>query len=120
MANNTSGFKPKSSRQTRTAVRLLKPTATNYHGVQNQSYPSTGDVVYVNWKSFGGTDSVVNGVYSVIDTAQVTMRYRPDVKAGCRFLRSDGSVYEIKGEPENVDLANLWLICRLERVKGSG
>lgn len=120
MANNTSGFKPKSARQTRTAVRLLIPAAASYHGVQNQSYPSTGETVMVSWKSFGGTESVVNGVYSVIDTAQVTMRYRPDVKSGCRFLRSDGAVYEIKGEPENVDLGNLWLTCRVERVKGSG
>ena len=117
---NTSGYKPKAAKETRKAVKLLIPTAASYHGVQKPSYPTTGETVFVSWKSFGGTESVVNGVLSVIDTAQVTMRYRPDVKVGCRFLRSDGAVYEIKGEPENVDLANLWLICRLERVKGSG
>ena len=119
MANN-SGFRPKSANQTRTAVKLLIPTISSYHGVRQPSYPSTGDVVFVNWKTFGGTDSIVNGVYSVIDTAQVTMRYRPDVKAGCRFLRSDGAVYEIKGEPENVDLGGTWILCKAERVKGSG
>ena len=120
MAMNTSGFRPSAANQTRTAVKLLIPTASSYHGVNKLTYPDTGDVIFVNWKSFGGTDSVVNGVYSVLDTAQVTMRYRPDVKSGCRFLRSDGAVYEIRGEPENVDLGGMWLTCRVERVKGLG
>lgn len=118
MAVNTSGFKPKAARQTRTAVKLLVPVYTRYNGVNRAVYPADGDVIFVNWKSFGGTESVVNGVYSVIDTAQVTMRCRPDVKAGCRFLRADGAVYEIKGEPENADLGGIWLTCRVERVKG--
>lgn len=117
MANN---FRPKSAFETRTAVKLLKPTVSTYHGVQQTTYPQTGDVVFVNWKSFGGTESTVNGVLSVLDTATVTLRYRPDVKAGCRFLRTDNAVYEIKGEPENVDLNGLWLICKVERVKGFG
>lgn len=111
-------YKPASGRMTRVAVKLLIPTATRYNGVNRYSYPADGDLVYVSWKSYGGTESIVDGVYSVIDTASLTMRYRPDVKSACRILRADGVIYEIKGEPENVDLANQWLICKVERVKG--
>ena len=119
MANNISGYRPKSSRQTRTRVEILQPTYTTYHGVRQPSYSVSG-VAKVNWKSFGGTAGVVDGVFSVIDTAQVTLRYRPDIKAGTCFKKPSGAIYEIKGEPENVDESNLWLTCRVERVKGDG
>lgn len=111
-------FIPKNAKETRTAVKLLIPTYSAYNGVRRAVYPATGDVIMANWKSYGGKDAVVNGVYSVIDTAAVTTRYRPDIQSNCRFLRPDGAVYEIKGEPENVDMANRWLICKVERVKG--
>lgn len=111
-------FIPKNAKETRTAVKLLIPTYSAYNGVRRAVYPATGDVIMANWKSYGGKDAVVNGVYSVIDTAVVTTRYRPDIQSNCRFLRPDGAVYEIKGEPENVDMANRWLICKVERVKG--
>lgn len=117
MAEN---YKPKAAFETRTAVKLLVPTISSYHGVQEQTYPVTGCTCFVNWKSYGGTEIIENGVRSILDTATVTMRYRPDVRAGCRFLRTDGAVYEIKGEPENVDMNGLWLVCKVERVKGFG
>lgn len=117
MATN---YKPKESFETRTAVKLLIPTIAAFHGVQEPEYPSDGHICFVNWKSYGGTEVIENGVRSILDTATVTMRYRPDVRAGCRFLRTDGAVYEIKGEPENVDMNGLWLICKVDRVKGYG
>lgn len=119
MANSTSGYRPKASRQTRTVVEIMQPTYAVYHGVRNVTYES-GGLTKVNWKSFGGTVGAVDGVLSVIDTAQVTMRWRPDIKAGTCLKKTSGAVYEIKGEPENVDEANLWLTCRVERVKGEG
>lgn len=111
-------YKPKGYENTRFYVQLLKPTYKSYHGVNKPVYPTTGDVISVNWKSYGGTDSVVDGVYSVIDTAQASCRYRPDITSGCRIKRFDGTVYEIKGEPENIDMMNRVLQFKLERVKG--
>lgn len=113
-----SNYSPKAARLTRTALMLLTPTVTMYHGTPKFSYPQAGDVIFVNWKSYGGTEREVDGVYSVIDTAQVTTRYRPDIVPNCRLLRQDGAVYEIKGEPENIDLANRIISFKVERVKG--
>lgn len=112
-------YKPKTINELRTAVQLLIPTGnTKVNGVARSTYPSTGDVIFVNWKTYGGTEQPVNGVYSVIDTAQITTRYRPDIAVNCRLLREDGKVYEIISEPENADLNNRYLEFKVERVKG--
>ena len=113
------GYKPKAINELRTAVKLLKPSGTSkINGVTRHTYPTDGDVIYVNWKTYGGTETTVNGVYSILDTATITTRYRSDITINCRLLREDGKVYEIKSEPENMDLENKYMEFRAERVKG--
>ena len=118
MYKHSTAYSPNGFKKTRIAVQLLKPTAGSYHGVSSPAYPENGDVIFVNWKSFGGTETTVDGVYSIIDTAYVTCRYRPDIKSDCRLKRADGAVYQIKGEPENIDMENRVLAFHVERVKG--
>ena len=112
-------YKPKSINELRTAVKLLIPTGTTkINGVTRHTYPADGDVIFVNWKTYGGTEQTVNGLHSVIDTANVTTRYRGDITINCRLLREDGKIYEIISEPENTDLNNRYLEFKVERVKG--
>ena len=103
----------------RTPVKLLIPTGTErYNGVNRCTYPADGDVIFVNWKSYGGTETTVNGVYSILDTALITTWYRPDIAANCRLLREDGAAYEIMNEPENIEMQNVFLTFKVQRVKG--
>ena len=111
-------YRPKAINELRTAVKLLKPTYTTYNGVATPTYPKDGDVIFVNWKTYGGTEQTVNGVLSIIDTADITTWYRPDIKADCRLLRQDGKIYRIISEPENTDDNNIFLEFKVERVKG--
>lgn len=112
-------YKPKSINELRTAVKLLIPTGTTkINGVTRHTYPADGDVIFVNWKTYGGTEQTVNGLISVIDTANVTTRYRGDITINCRLLREDGKIYEIISDPENTDLNNRYLEFKVERVKG--
>lgn len=112
-------YKPKAINELRTAVQLLIPTGSSkVNGVTRYTYPATGDVIFVNWKTYGGTEQTVNGVHSILDTADITARYRPDIKANCRLLREDGAIYEIISEPENCDLNNKYCEFKVERVKG--
>lgn len=112
-------YKPKTINELHTPVQLLIPTGnTKVNGVTRQTFPTTGDVIFVNWKTYGGTEQTVNGLYSVIDTAEITTRYRPDIAVNCRLLREDGKIYEIISEPENTDLNNKYLEFKVERVKG--
>ena len=111
-------FRPNAINELRTPVKLLTPTYTAYNGVETKAYPVDGDLIFVNWKTYGGTETTVNGVYSILDTAEITTWYRPDIKANCRLLREDGTVYEIISEPENADLNNKFCVFKVQRVKG--
>ena len=112
-------FRPKNKDELRVPVKLLIPTGTEkYNGVNRCIYPADGDVIFVSWKSYGGTDTTVNGVYSVLDTAVITTWYRPDITANCRILRADGAIYEIVNEPENIEQQSTFLQFKVRRVKG--
>ena len=111
-------YRPKSIDELRTPVKLLIPTTTMYNGVRRPTYSTTGDVIFVNWKSRQGTETTINGVYSILDTAEVTTWYRPDIKSDCRLMLEDGRVYRIITDPENIDMANRILMFKVERVKG--
>lgn len=113
------GYKPKAINEIKTAVKLLIPTGTTkVNGVTRNTYPNDGDVIFVNWKAYGGTEQTVNGVYSILDTATITTRYRPDIKSNCRILREDGALYNIISEPDNTEMNNKYCTFKVERVKG--
>lgn len=121
-------YRPKGIKELRTAAMLLIPTATTgtgatpaystYNGVRVPNYPATGDIIYINFKSYGGTETTVNGVISVLDTALVTTWYRTDIKANCRIKLDSGAIYEIISEPENIEMQGQYLQFKVERVKG--
>lgn len=111
-------FKPASANQMTAAMRLQVPTSTSQYGVAKKTYTDS-DVIMCNFKTYGGTESVSNDILSVIDTAQITCWYRPDIKSDCRLKRlTDGAVFEILGEPENLELRNQILYFKVRRVKG--
>lgn len=111
-------FRPASAAQMTTPMQLQIPTTETVLGVAKKTYKD-GDVIMCNFKTFGGTEAVSNDVLSVIDTAQITCWFRPDIKGNCRLKRlSDGAVFEILGEPENLEMRNQILYFKIRRVKG--
>lgn len=112
-------YRPKSMDELRTPVQLLIPTGNGkYNGVTRSTYPTSGEVIFCNWKSYGGTETTVNGLVSILDTANVVTWYRPDVKANCRLMLEDGRIYEIISEPEDVEMQHRYLAFKVQRVKG--
>ena len=112
-------YRPIEAAQMTTATRLQTPTGGKTLGVSKNTYADVSGVVMVNWKSFGGTETASNGVLSVEDTAQIVCWYRPDIRSNCRLVRlADGAVYEIIGEPENIEQRNQFLKFKVRRVKG--
>lgn len=108
-------FRPREMDELHTPAELLIPTAKKYNGVTTLVYPESGEPIFVNFKSKGGAESVVNGVYTVIKTGEVKTWWRPDITSDCRIkVKSD--VYEIKGDPENVELQNKYLIMKVEKI----
>lgn len=101
-----------------TQVELYVPTYTTAVGVPKKVMPKKPtDVINVSWKSYGGTETTINDVYSVIDTATVETWYRPDIKSDCR-LKHDGMFYEILGKPEDIEMRHQFIRMKVQAVEG--
>lgn len=103
-----------------TAFLLLTPAYETIKGVRVKKYPETSDTVfYASFKTYGGTERMINGLYCIEDTANVETWYRPDIKADCRICIADtDAVYDIISEPENINMRGQFLKFKVRRVKG--
>lgn len=112
-------YRPIEAAQMTTAMRLQTPTSVKTLGVNKKTYADAEGVLMVNMKTFGGTETSNNGVLSVEDTAQIVCWFRPDIRSDCRLVRlSDGALYEILGDPENIEMRNQFLKFKVRRIKG--
>ena len=102
-----------------TAAELLIPTYTTIKGVPTKTYPAKGLRINCSFKTYGGTETTENGLYSVIDTASIETWYRPDIKSDCRIkILQTGIVYEILGKPENIELRNQFVKFKIRAIEG--
>ncbi len=100
-----------------TPVELLNPTYKTVKGVSIKEYPETGEVIFCSFKTFGGTESNVNGVLTVVDTANIETWYRPDITSASR-IRLGGKAYDVMGEPEDIEQRHQFLKFKVRGVKG--
>lgn len=96
---------------------LLTPTYSKVQGVTKKSFPETGILINGSFKTYGGTERDVNGLFTIEDTATVETWYRPDIRSECR-VKVGEAVYEILGQPENISLRNQYMRFKVRRVKG--
>lgn len=114
-----SAFKP--SAVFSVAMKLLIPEYSEVLGVPTKTFPDASDGIRFNgsFKTYGGTERDVNGLYSVEDTAYIETWYTPEIKSDCRiYVMATGAIYEIIGEPENIELRNQFMKFKVRRVKG--
>lgn len=104
-----------------TPFMILNPTSTEkVNGKVVKVYPDEGDVIYTSFKTFGGSETLINDVVSVRDTANIETWYRPDIRSDTRLKRlSDGKFYEILGDPENIEMRNQFMKFKVEYSRGS-
>lgn len=101
-----------------TAAMLLIPSVTTSKGSTKKTFPTVGDIFFCSFKTFGGTEKVVNDTLVIENTAKVKTWYRPDIKADCRIKLENGATYEVIGEPENISMRNQYLYFTVRQVKG--
>ena len=78
-----------------------------------------GVLIYGNFRTFGGTERDVNGLYSIENTATIETWFRPDIKSNCRIgIPETGEIYEILGEPENIGMRSQYLRLKVIQHKG--
>lgn len=103
---------------------LLKPEWKEINGVDKKIYPKKEDVaenltILGSFRTFGGTETTVNGIYSVEKTANIETNYRPDILADCRIaLLNSNDIYEIVGDPENIEMRNRFLKFKVKKISG--
>ena len=114
--------RPNAAAQMTTACMLLAPTyGEKINGVEVKRWPDSGPVFFANLKSYGGTERVANDLLVIEDTLVMTTWYRPDIVAKCRVrVHPSGAEYEIINAPENWDMRNQYMVCKLRRVVGNG
>lgn len=101
-----------------TAMELFIPQYASVKGVTQKNYPENGIVIYCSFRTFGGTETTENGLYSVTDTATIETWFRPDIKSDCLLKDADGKTYEIIGTPENINRRNQFLKFKVKSVRG--
>ena len=102
-------------------LMLLIPEYSDDYGVILKSYPDIedGTLIYGSFRTFGGTERDVNGLYSIENTATIDTWYRPDIKSDCRIgVPQTGEIYDILGEPENINMRNQYMRLKVIQVKG--
>ena len=103
---------------------LLVPIYTKSKGNVEKTYPDiekVGDecLFYGSFRTFGGTEVDNNGIYTLQDTAKIETWYRPDIKAECRiYIPESGKVYEVEGEPEDIEMRHMTTVFNVKRVGG--
>ncbi len=100
-----------------TALELFNPTYETVKGVAVKKYPESGERIWCSFKTFGGTETTVNDQLTVVDTANVETWYRPDITSASQ-LRLGAKVYEVMGEPEDIEQRHQFLKFKVRGVKG--
>lgn len=113
-------------------VLLIPKSISKAKGVDRKQYPTVEEALSVkdkndksvnlffgSFKTYGGTEKTVNGVYSIEDTANIETWYRPDITSNCRIARAnDGTIFDIINEPEDINQRHQFLKFKIKRVKG--
>lgn len=112
-------YRPQKAAQMTTPCMLQTPESINITGVVTKTFTDSGKAFTANFSTYGSTERTSNDVLTVEENTTVTTWYSPDLAAGCRIKRlTDGAVFEIVGEPENVELRNMFSVCKVRRVRG--
>lgn len=102
-------------------------TYSKHNGINKKSFEVEKDaagnpiVRFCNFSTYGGSEYENNGVYTVDDTANVITWFDPSIKSnGAISLCDDptGAIFEILGEPENIEQRNQELTFKVRRYKG--
>ena len=113
-------YRPDDSNDMKVPFVLL--TVIEYEKIKGVSQPKSYEekgIIYCSFKTYGGTEKVINGRYSIIDTANVCTWFRTDIQSDSRLKRlSDNALFEIMNEPENIEMKNQFLKFKVQRIKG--
>ena len=99
------------------AVFLLVPTEKIIKGTVKKTFEAEKEPFFCSFKTFGGTETNVNGITVVENTAVIETWYDPRITSECA-IRVNDIDYEILGTPENINMRNQYLKFKIRAIKG--
>ena len=102
-------------------MKLLVPESRMIQGVLKKEFsdPESSELFYGSFRTFGGVENIQDGVYTLINTATIDTWYRPDIKPDCRiYICETEQVYEINGDPEDINMRHQYLQIKVRKVGG--
>lgn len=97
---------------------LLIPKTMKVSGIEKLVYPteySKCPQIYCNFKTYGGTEVISNGIITIVDTGVILTWYRSDITINCKLIDiKNNKVYIVKSEPEIIN--DLYLKFKIERI----
>lgn len=99
------------------AMQLLFPTNKEYNGVNKKVFPESGPVFFGSFRTFGGTETQVNGVFGIENTAVVETWFNPSITPDCR-IKLGTKDYDIIQDPENIDQYSQYMRFKVRLVGG--
>lgn len=103
------------------AMKLLVPVTSQSYGAGKKTFsaPEDSELFFGSFRTFGGTESIKDDVYTVINTGVINTWYRPDIKADCQIYICDtGQVYDIVSDPEDIDFRHQYLQFKVQKIGG--
>lgn len=97
---------------------LFVPSIVEKKGSPKKIYPDEGELIYCTFRTFGGTEKIINDVLAIEDTAVIETWYRQDIKSDCKLKDVDGIEYEILGTPENINKRSQYLRFKIKAIRG--
>lgn len=97
-------------------LQWLIPTERRVNGVKIFDY-SEGELFGCHMKSYGGREQTVNDVYSIKEQWNIETYYNPNINGNYRVKMMDGSEWKILLNPENVEMKNMFMLFKIERVE---
>jgi hypothetical protein len=111
-------FKPCRLSEMVTPATHQKPVYLTIYGREDKTYADAPrPYIRGKFKQKNARETVQNGVVVIQKEITFSTWYKPDLEGGDRLI-IDGTAYEIKGEPENVEGRSRYHVCTLEAIKG--
>lgn len=83
------------------------------------SYLDSINPIFGSFKTYGGTENMSNGVYTVFDTAIIDTWWRPDIKSDCQiYICETGEIWNVISNPENIDMRHQFIQFKVQKVGG--
>lgn len=117
MANYTHDYKPQMPFTV--PFKIQTPTLQTVKGTPTKTFTEGETVYFCSFRTFGGTETIENGVYTVLDTGIIDTWYTDKITSDCRIhCLQNGKVYDVIGTPENINMRNKYLKFRVQAIQG--